>query len=67
MEIFEDHAVYEGKTISLYEAACILARAMGRIYGPIVKDDGYMYEDIANGVERFGLCAWVHGEEDNDA
>lgn len=63
MEIFPDHAVYNGKVISLYEAACILARAMNKIYSPILNDDGYMYEDIATGVECFGLDAWVHGEE----
>lgn len=63
MEIFEDHAEYNGKVITLYEAACILARAMNKIYSPILNDDGYMYEDIATGVERFGLDAWVHGEE----
>jgi len=63
MEIFPDHAVYNGKVITLYEAACILARAMNKVYSPILNDDGYMYEDIATGVERFGLDAWVNGEE----
>jgi len=63
MEIFPDHAVYSGKVITLYEVTCILARAMNKIYSPILNDDGYMYEDIATGVERFGLDAWVHGEE----
>lgn len=62
MEIFPDHAVYNGKVITLYEAACILARAMQKIYTPILDNDGYLYEDVTYGVERFGFDAWVHGE-----
>ena len=34
MEIFPDHAVYNGKVITLYEAACILARAMQKNFFP---------------------------------
>ena len=67
MEIFPDHAIYNGKVITLYEAACILARAMQKIYHPIVNEDGYMYEDVANGVERFGFDAWISGEETENA
>ena len=63
MEIFPDHAVYNGKVITLYEAACILARAMQRMYAKYSVPDGYTHYDLAMALKYNVVDAWVNGEE----
>ena len=64
MEIFPDHAVYNGKVITLYEAACILARAMQPMIRKLNKEDGYEHYELAMALKYNAIDAWVHGEED---
>lgn len=67
MEIFEDHAMYNGKQISLYEAACILARAMQPMIAKLYKEDGYEHYELAMALKYNAIDAWVHGEEKGNA
>lgn len=66
MEIFEDHAVYKGKVITLHEAACILARAMGRMYKKYSVPDGYTHYDLAMALKYNVINAWVNGDSEDD-
>lgn len=66
MEIFPDHAVYEGKVITLYEAACILARAMQPMIRKLNKEDGYEHYELAMALKYNAIDAWVNGEEERE-
>jgi len=62
MIIYADHAEVAGKTITLYEAACILARAMQPMYRTLCKEDGYEHYEMAMAVKYNAIGVDIDGE-----
>lgn len=63
--IFEDHATLNGKQITLYEAACILARAMEKMNRALNVPYGYTHYDLAMSLKYNVIYAHVDGDPED--
>ena len=66
LKIFKEHAELNGKKITLYEAAVLMADALAPMWKAYSKPDGYEHYDMAMAVKYNVIEVKVDGRSHDD-